>query len=123
MREGNEVLEVTVQVMAIGELIHYHPQDLDWVDAPDDSLKDVCDRVTRLWSVPNLPKSVQHLSKDVLSTGVSFLAGRFGGVAGNRAVGFLRKKASDCPNSTTYGASTQVRTLTTTKITSQTLQL
>ncbi len=56
-----EVLEVTAKVAVSGELVHYPPQDLDWVDAPDDSLKDVCDRLTRLWSVPNLPKSVQHL--------------------------------------------------------------
>ena len=56
-----EVLEVTASVAVSGELVHYPPQDLDWVDAPDDSLKDVCDRVTRLWSVPDLPAAAQHL--------------------------------------------------------------
>lgn len=56
-----EVLEFTVIVAVNGELVQYSPKDLDWVDNPDSTLRDVCDRVTRLWSVPNLPKSVQHL--------------------------------------------------------------
>ena len=69
------MLKVTVQVMVIGELIHYPPQDSNWVDAPDDSLKDVCDRVNRLWSVPNLPKLVQHLLRTFYQRELVFLQG------------------------------------------------
>ncbi len=56
-----EVLEFTVIVAVNGELIQYPPKDLGWVDNPGPTLRDVCVRVTRLWSVLNLPSSAQHL--------------------------------------------------------------
>lgn len=71
----HEVLEFSVIVAVSGELVQYLPKDLDWVDAPDDTLKDVCARVTRLWSVPNLPKSVQHLLRTFYHKQLIFLQG------------------------------------------------
>lgn len=49
-------------ILAVGvELVQYPLKNLDKVENSSPTLRDVCDRVTRLWSVPNLPSSVQLL--------------------------------------------------------------
>lgn len=48
---------------------------LKWVKNSSPTLKDVCDRVTRLWSVPNLPSSVQLLLSKFYQRELIFLQG------------------------------------------------
>lgn len=57
----SEVLDSKVILAVGGELVQYPLKNLDRVKNPSITLRDVCDRVTRLWSVPNLPSSVQLL--------------------------------------------------------------
>ena len=44
-----------------GEVIGYLLCDLQLVENPSPVLRQVCDRVVRLWQVANLPLSVRHL--------------------------------------------------------------
>lgn len=71
----HSVLEFTVIVAVGGELVQYPPKELDWVDAPDNTFRGVCDRVTRLWKVPNLPPSAQHLLRTFYQRELVFTQG------------------------------------------------
>ena len=57
----SSVLDSKVILAVGGELVQYSLKNIDLVENPSLTLRDVCDRVTRLWSVPNLPSSVQLL--------------------------------------------------------------
>lgn len=44
-----------------GEVVEYLFTDINKVENPSPVLIEVCDRITTLWQVPNLPASVRHL--------------------------------------------------------------
>ncbi len=44
-----------------GEVVEYLFTDINQIENPSPLLSQVCDRITSLWQVPNLPASVQHL--------------------------------------------------------------
>jgi hypothetical protein len=67
------VFESTVIVAVGSELVEYCFEDLDYIDSPSLYLIEVCDRVTRLWSLPNLPKSVRHLLRTFYQRELVFL--------------------------------------------------
>jgi hypothetical protein len=55
------VYESTAVVVMGGEMVGYLLCDLQPIENPSPVLREVCDRVARLWQVPNLPPSVQCL--------------------------------------------------------------
>lgn len=57
----SSVLDSKVILAVGGELVQYPPENLNRVENSSPTWRDACDRVTRLWSVPNLPSSVQLL--------------------------------------------------------------
>lgn len=55
------MFESAVVVAVGGEMVRYLFSDLQAIENPSPALREVCDRVTSLWQVPNLPQSVQCL--------------------------------------------------------------
>lgn len=55
------VFESAAVVAVGGEMVKYLLCNLQPIENPSLVLKEVCDRVTRLWQVPSLPRSVQCL--------------------------------------------------------------
>jgi ribosomal protein L21E len=57
----HHVFESAAVVAVGGEMVRYLLCDLQPIESPSSVLKEVCECVARLWQVPNLPQSVQHL--------------------------------------------------------------
>jgi hypothetical protein len=57
----HDVFELAAVVAVGGEMVKYLLCDLQPIENPSLMLREVCARVARLWQVPNLPQSVQHL--------------------------------------------------------------
>ncbi len=57
----HDVFESTAVVAVGGEMTKYLLCDLQPIENPSPVLREVCDHVARLWQVPNLPQSAQHL--------------------------------------------------------------
>lgn len=57
------VLNSTVMLAINGELIEYYFYELHLLEDFSPSLKEVCELITRLWEVPNLPLSTQIFLK------------------------------------------------------------
>ena len=55
------IYESAVVVAVGGEVVRYLPSNLQPIENVSPVLREVCDRVLRLWQVPNLPQSVQCL--------------------------------------------------------------
>lgn len=55
------MFESAAVVAVGGEMVRYLFCDLQPIENPTPILKEVCDRVTRLWQVADLPQSVRHL--------------------------------------------------------------
>lgn len=54
-------LESSALVTVGNDKVEYPSGDLECITAPSSSLIEVCDRVTNLWRVPDLPPFVQHI--------------------------------------------------------------
>jgi hypothetical protein len=67
------VFESTLILAVSGELVEYCFEDLECINSSHPYLMEVCDRVTRLWSLPNLPKSVRHLLRTFYQRELVFL--------------------------------------------------
>ncbi len=57
----HDVYESALVVAVGGEMVKYLLCDLQPIENPSPVLREVCARVARLWQVPNLPQSAQHL--------------------------------------------------------------
>jgi ribosomal protein L21E len=57
----HDVYESTAVVAVGGEMVKYLLCDLQPIENSSTVLREVCARVARLWQVPNLPQSAQHL--------------------------------------------------------------
>lgn len=69
----HDVYESTAVVAVGGKIIKYLLCDLQPIENPSAVLRDVCDRITKLWQVPNLPPSVQHLLETFYQKRLDFL--------------------------------------------------
>jgi hypothetical protein len=57
----DHILESTTIIAVGSDLVEYPLCDLNLVENHSPILIQVCDRITRLWQIPNLPASVRHL--------------------------------------------------------------
>ncbi len=69
----HDVYESTAVVVMGGEMVKYLLCDLQSIENPNHVLKQVCDRVARLWQVPNLPYSVECLLETFYQRRLDFL--------------------------------------------------
>lgn len=57
----HRLFEQSAFISVGGVVVEYLFTDINLVENPSPILIEVCDRITSLWQVPNLPASVRHL--------------------------------------------------------------